>query len=235
MKALALLPAHGEAANLAQVVGELRRLQPGLEVLVVDDASDDETGELLPSLGVRWLRLCTHLGVGGAVRAGLRYARQRGFDTVVRLDADGQHPVEAVPRLLEALAPGGADVALGSRHLAPGSYRSPLGRRAAQRVLALGLSALTRRSVTDPTSGFWAFGPRAVRLLSHHHPTGYAEPELTLLLAANGLSVREVPVQMRERQAGASSLTLPRALGALARAALAMLVVPMRTPEVLDD
>jgi hypothetical protein len=74
-----------------------------------------------------------------------------------------------------------------------------------------------------------------VALLSRHHPTGYAEPELGLLLAANGLSVAEVPVQMRERLAGASTLTLPRALGALARAALAMVVAPLRQPEVADE
>jgi glycosyltransferase involved in cell wall biosynthesis len=229
-RALALLPAHNEGASLEGLVRELQRLRPDLDVLVVDDASTDATPEILPTLPVRWLRLHLHLGVGGAMRAGLRYALGLGYQEVIRLDADGQHRPDLARLLLDALRQHQADAVLGSRYKAPTGYRTPAARRLAQRVLATSLSVLTGRPVTDPTSGFWAFGPRAIRLLAEHHPTGYAEPELTLLLSRNGLSVHEVPVEMRDRTAGESTLTLTRASAAVARAVLAMVMVPLRAP-----
>jgi glycosyltransferase involved in cell wall biosynthesis len=227
---LAILPAHNERENLARVVAELRSGLPGVDVLVVDDCSDDDTESLLEELGVYWLRLGLRLGVGGAVRAGLRYAKHHGYRGAVRLDADGQHPTAAARMLIDAVEREGVDAASGSRYQQASGYQTPAARRLAQRVLSSGLSLLTRRSVTDPTSGLWAFGRKAMRFLSEAHPTGYGEPELTLLLATRGLSVREVPVEMRARAAGESTLTLPRALVALVRAALAMVIVPLRGP-----
>ena len=97
-----------------------------------------------------------------------------------------------------------------------------------QAGLAACLSAVTRKRVTDPTSGFWLFGPRALRLLSGHHPAGYAEPELLLFLSRNKLRVAEIPIRMRPRIAGRTSLTAPRAVFALARTALAFVIVPFR-------
>jgi glycosyltransferase involved in cell wall biosynthesis len=234
---LAVLPAYNEGQNLARVVADLRAGLPGVDILVVDDASDDDTDEVVESLGVYWLRLGLRLGVGGAVRAGLRYAKRNGYRGAVRVDADGQHPAGAARLLIETVESQHADAASGSRYQQANGYQTPAGRRLAQRVLSGGLSLLTGRSVTDPTSGLWAFGPRALRLLAHAHPTGYAEPELTLLLAAQGLRVVEVPVEMRARAAGESTLTMPRAMLALARAALAMVIVPLQVPleELADD
>ena len=228
MRALALIPAHKEAASLPSVVRELRERRPALDILVVDDASDDETPALLPSLGVRWLRLPVHLGIGGALRAGLRYARRLDAEAVVRVDGDGQHDAREVGRLLAPIERDAADAVQGSRYLDAGDYPTPGLRRLGQRALALAMARLAGQPVTDPTSGFWAFGPRAVSLLGAHHPTGYPEPELRLFLARNGLRVREVPVRMRTRLAGHSSLTVPRAGLAMARIALALLVVPLR-------
>jgi glycosyltransferase involved in cell wall biosynthesis len=225
---LVVIPAHNESASLAGVIDELRRRVAGVEILVVDDGSDDGSERLIASLGVRYLRFPVCLGVGSAMRAGIRFARRLGHDTVVRVDADGQHCADQLEELLKPLAGGEHDVAHGSRYSAPSAYRTPLMRRVGQRVIALLLSRLTGERVTDPTSGFWAFGPRAVELLAEHHPTGYGEPELRLLLHRNGLRVREVAVNMRGRTAGRSSLTVPRAALAIARMLLAMIVVPLR-------
>lgn len=239
MKALALIPAYNEAASLPRVVGELRRHWPALPVLVVDDASPDATPEVLADLerggtGLRWLRLGQRLGVGGALRAGLRYARLLGHDTVVRVDGDGQHGADQIDRLLAPIREGRADAVQGSRYLGAAGHRPPPFTRAGQQALAALLSALTGETVTDPTSGFWAFGPRAVRVLGDHHPTGYPEPELRLFLHRNRLRVAEAPVEMRDRLAGRTSLTVPRAGLALARFALAMVVVPLRAAVEAD-
>jgi hypothetical protein len=224
---LGLIPAHNEAPNLAAVVAELRAEWPDLDVLVVDDGSTDRTASLLEQLDVRWLQFPERLGIGSAMRAGLRYAARLGYDVVVRLDGDGQHRAEDIERLLGPIDQGRADVVLGSRFASPDAGNTGIV-RLAQRLLGACLSALTGNRVTDPTSGFCVLGPRAVRVLAEHHPTGYAEPELRLFLSRNALKAVEVPVRERSRLNGRTSLTPGRAIGAGGRVVLAMLVVPLR-------
>ena len=230
MRTLILVPAFNEAAALPALVAEIRSQAPAHEILVVDDGSGDTTHELLPALGVRWIRLPERRGPGVAVRVGLRYAARRGFDVVVRLDGDGQHPVRHLPALVDPLVHGRADVVIGSRFThdrrAPST---PLTRRVIQRGLGIVLTALTGRRVTDPTSGLWAFGPQALAVLAEHHPSGYPEPELRLFLSRNRLRAVEVPVTMRERPAGHTSLTARRTSAAMARLILHLLVVPLRS------
>ena len=104
-----------------------------------------------------------------------------------------------------------------------------------KRALAAGLSVVTGRRVTDPTSGSWAFGARALDLLRRTHPTGYPEPELFLLLNRNGLGVEEVPIRVRPRLAGKTSLTWARTGQAFARTLLAMVIVPLRRAEDIGE
>ncbi len=223
---LVVVPAFNEASNLPRVVSDVRRALPEADVLIVNDGSSDATESLLPSLGVPWLTMSQRVGVGGAVRTGIRYAARRGYRYVVRVDGDAQHRACDIGRLLVPVLSGHADAAIGSRFLARGSGGGL--RRMSQLALAGLLTLLTGRRVTDPTSGFWLFGPRALALLARHHPGGYAEPELVLLLSRNGVRVVEVPIRMRPRLAGRTSLTAPRALIALARTVLALIVVPFR-------
>jgi hypothetical protein len=166
------------------------------------------------------------------MRAGLRYAARLGYDVAVRLDGDGQHDGADIEALLGPLHAHDADVVIGTRYgggsgAVIGGNRT--GRFRLGRVpLALCLTALTDRRVTDPTSGFCAFGPAAIRLLSEHHPDGYAEPELRLFLSRNGLRATEVPVRTRPRLSGWTSLTPARVALAVARVVLAVVIVPLR-------
>jgi hypothetical protein len=224
---LCIIPAHNEAESLPAVIGELRDVRPDLHILVVDDGSTDDTPALLRELDVRWLRLPYRMGIGSAVRAGLRYAGRLGFAAVVRLDGDGQHRVTDIRSLLEPIADGTADVVLGSRFTRGSDPSSGLV-RFLQRALAAVLSVLTGSRVTDPTSGFFAAGPKAMAILAEHHPTGYAEPELRLLMSRSVLRVLEVPIDGRSRFRGSTSLTPARMAAAAARVLLAVLIVPLR-------
>ena len=240
-RVLGIIPAHNEAPNLPAVLAEVRACCPSLAVLVVDDGSTDGTASLLDTLGIRWLGFPERMGIGSAMRAGLRYAVRLGYDAAVRLDGDGQHPPDEIERMLEPLRKGEADVVLGSRYISPSTQRperpwtedrpadvrNPFV-RITQRLLASCLSTLTGRVVTDPTSGFYALGPKALSLLASHHPTGYPEPELRLFLSRNGLTAVEVPVRARPRLAGRTSLMPTRWTAAGARMLLALLVVPLR-------
>src|SRR4051794_38861631 len=151
---LALVPAFNEALNLTRVVRELRRTAPALDILVVNDGSTDDTADLLPTLGVDWLALAQRVGVGGAVRAGLRYAAREGYDYVVRVDGDGQHRGCDVGRLLAPVVQGRLDVSIGSRYVGR-TFRLPRllwPRRLSQAALAACLTVWTGRRFTDPTS-----------------------------------------------------------------------------------
>jgi glycosyltransferase involved in cell wall biosynthesis len=227
LRVLGLIPAYNERENLPSVVAEIRSTFPALDLLVIDDGSTDGTAEWLEQHRVRWLQFPERMGIGGAMRAGLRYAVRSGYQAAVRIDGDGQHRPEEIARLLAPIRHGTADVALGSRYARPGSGRRGVA-RLAQRVLGACISALVGGRVTDPTSGFCAVGRRAMRMLAEHHPTGYPEPELRLLLNHHDLEVVEVPVEARSRLAGASSLTPARLTIAGARVLLAMLIVPLR-------
>src|SRR5207244_2739813 len=155
-------------------------------------------------LDVNGLRFPERLGIGNAVRAGLRYASDRAYDIVVRLDGDGQHSAADIDGLLAPLEHGRADVVLGSRYLEPAVARMGFV-RVAKRLLAMCLSAVVGDTVTDPPSGFYALGPDAIRMLAEHHPTGYPEPELRLLLSRSTMRVVETPVRERPRLFGWTS------------------------------
>jgi glycosyltransferase involved in cell wall biosynthesis len=226
-RTLCLIPAYNEEANLPVVIGEVRASCPHLDILVVDDGSTDSTGAVAERLGVRWLRLPDRMGVGSAMRAGLRYAALLGCEAAVRIDADGQHRAADIDRVLGPIVDGRADVVLGSRFAASDSSHGIV--RTVQRTLGACLSALTGNRVTDPTSGFCALGPRAIRVLAEHHPTGYGEAELRLFMSRNALKVVETPVAERARLSGRTTLTPGRLTAAGARALLAMVIVPLRS------
>ena len=226
IRVLGVIPAYNEVDNLAAVIGDVRRFQPSLDIVVIDDGSTDGSASLLPTLGVRWLSFPQRLGIGSAMRAGIRYGARAGYHACVRLDGDGQHSAADIEALLAPIRMDAADVVLGSRFVAEQAAGSKT--RILQRLLAGCLSFLTGSRVTDPTSGFCAFGPRALRVLAEHHPTGYPEPELRLFLSRNRLRTVEIAVAARPRLGGKTSLTTARLLGASARVFLAMVIVPLR-------
>ena len=238
-RVLVVIPAWNEAQSLPAVLREISEHLPDVGVLVVNDGSADETSAVARSCGVQVLDLPFNLGVGGAMRAGFRYALAEGYGSVVQVDADGQHDPREVPRLLAGLAH--ADVVIGARFADQGEYTVRGPRRWAMRVLAGVLSRLAHTRLTDATSGFRAAGPQAIRLFAVHYPSEYLGDTLESLVIAlrSGLTVEQVGVSMRERSAGRPSQRPIEAAIYLLRACLALgisltrprqLMVP--TPEV---
>jgi len=205
MRTLVVIPAYNEGGNIAQVVSDVRASFGG-EVAVVDDGSDDDTAGLARAAGATVLRHPCNLGIGAAVQTGFLYALAHGCDQVLRLDGDGQHDPAFIPRFLDLLATGEADIVVGSRFLAREGYQSTLVRRGGIVILGL-LSALVGARVTDPTSGYWGLSRRAVELLARYQPDDYPETQALVLAARAGCRIREVPVVMQARSAGRSSIS----------------------------
>ena len=203
-----VVPAYDEEPTVGAVVRGCRAALPGAAVLVVSDGSSDGTAAAARAAGAAVLELPCNLGVGPAVQAGLQWAHARGFDRVARLDADGQHPPEEIPKLLARMDETGADFVVGSRFLPGSSFEvgSTPARRAGNRALARFLSIVCRCRVTDPTSGLWCADRKLVRYFAHRYPVEYPEPEAMALLRRQGYSMAEVPVRVLPRQAGVSHL-----------------------------
>jgi glycosyltransferase involved in cell wall biosynthesis len=205
---LAVVPAYNEAATVGTVVGALHRDAPGWDVLVIDDGSTDDTAAVAAAAGARVVRLPFNLGIGGAVQAGFRYAREEQYDLMVQVDGDGQHVPSEIPRLLEAhAADPRLDMVCGSRFLSEDHrYPAPISRRTGIHLFAFLLSRIVGQRVSDPTSGFRLYNRRAIGLFARDYPHDYPEVEAVLMLHHHRLTMREVPVLMYERGGGQSSI-----------------------------
>jgi glycosyltransferase involved in cell wall biosynthesis len=211
MRILMVVPAKNEQSALSDLVHGLRT-QIGAqaldsEIVVVDDGSTDRTAEVSLAAGARVVRLCSNLGIGGAVQSGLRLALREGFDCAIQVDGDGQHPPAELPKLLGKLTAAPApDLVIGTRYLSQEGFRSTLLRRLGGRWLRVLLRVIAGLRVTDPTSGYRLYGRRALELFAQSYPYDYPEPESLAIAQAAGLHITEVPVRMQERKAGRSSI-----------------------------
>lgn len=211
MKVLVAVPALNEGAVLAQVLASLATVHPLRDVVVVDDGSTDSTASIARAAGARVISHAINLGVGAAMGTAFKYAARRGYDAVIQFDGDGQHRPEFIAPLVAALAD--ADVVIGSRYAAGGTYRSSAARRGVQRFIARVASAYARTRLTDATSGFRIAGPRAVAVFAQHYPVEWLGDtvESIVLATRQGLRVREIPVGMDERLTGTPSQSILRA------------------------
>jgi glycosyltransferase involved in cell wall biosynthesis len=201
-----LIPAYNENASLPALLAEVRRVLPATDIIVVSDGSVDATARVAREGGAIVLDLPCNLGVGGAVQAGFRFAVEKGYEQVVRIDGDGQHPPSEIPKLLECMRRDPADLVIGVRASTGDGYQAKGVRSIGIKCLACFLSLICRQKITDPTSGFWLMNRPLVFCFAGEYPEEYPEPEALAMLRRQGFAMREVPVQFRARQHGTSSI-----------------------------
>jgi glycosyltransferase involved in cell wall biosynthesis len=226
MRTLLIIPAFNEHGSIQGVINAVRPYVDG-DVVVIDDGSEDDTSELARAAGAVVIRHPCNLGIGAAVQTGFLYGLTRGYDYVVRQDGDGQHDPAQIPRLLEVLQGGNADIVVGSRFLAREGYQSTWVRRAGIFVLGI-VSSLVGTRITDPTSGYWAVNRHALTVLARSHPDDYPETEALAMASRAGCRVQEVPVVMYARIAGRSSISALYSGFYMLKVVLALLVGRLR-------
>jgi glycosyltransferase involved in cell wall biosynthesis len=228
---LAIVPAYNEEEIIARTVDEIRRFAPEFDVLVVDDGSTDRTAASAAATSASVLQLPFNLGIGGAMQSGYIYALERGYEMAVQVDGDGQHDPRNINDLLRQLQSDPAlNMVTGSRFLERhgGGDRSSVPRRAGIGIFARVVSLVTGQRVTDPTSGFRMTDRLGIALFARDYPHDYPEIEAILLMHAHRLRSCEVPVRMRPRTSGVSSISQIQPIYYMVKVLLAIFVTLFR-------
>lgn len=229
-KILVIMPAWNEEDTIGSTIEEIRQAVPWVDVLVVNDGSADRTSQIAKASGAIVMDLPFNLGVGGAMRAGYTFAKKYHYDSAIQVDADGQHDPRDIPAVLAGLER--ADISIGARFAEKGNYKASGPRWWAMQMLAWILSRLGKTRLTDATSGFRAGNRRAIEQYVRHFPAEYLGDTIDSLVVAvrSGLTVTQVPVEMRPRQGGTPSAAPWKAAIYLFRAMFSMFIALTRKP-----
>lgn len=227
---LIIMPAWNEEETVGSTIRELKESAPWADLLVVDDGSRDATSKIASAAGAAVLVLPYNLGVGGAMRAGFTYAKRFGYSQAIQVDADGQHDPRDIAAVLEGLER--ADISIGARFADKGNYKATGPRRWAMIFLATVISRLAHTRLTDVTSGFRAANARAIAQYCEHYPAEYLGDTIDSLVVAlrSGLTVTQIPVEMRPRQGGTPSNNPVKAAIYLGRSVFALFIAMTRRP-----
>jgi len=205
MRALVIVPCYNEQETIASLYREIRE-KTKYDVIIVNDCSTDDSRAVLLQEGIPFLDLPLNLGIGGAVQTGYRYALCKGYDITVQVDGDGQHDPGQIDLLIAPIEQEKADLVIGSRYIGKAGYQSSVMRRVGIRIFKILIYSLSGKVITDATSGFRAANRKTMQLFDTHYASDYPEPESNMLALKNKLKVCEIPVTMRERQGGKSSI-----------------------------
>lgn len=203
-KSIVIIPAYNEEKRIAAVVAGVRASLPDAVVAVINDSSRDDTIAAARQAGAMVVSHPFNMGYGAAIQTGYKYARDKGYDFLVQLDADGQHDPACIPALLAPVISGEADIVIGSRFLGT-SYRPPLARRAGMALFRRIVCLVTGEAITDTTSGFQAFNRDVIRFFaSDVFPVDYPDADMLIMLHRAEFRISEVPVRMYENSEGKS-------------------------------
>lgn len=223
-KILIIIPAYNEAENIVHVVKSMMEQAPQYDYLVVNDGSTDKTLAICEQENFRYLDLSINMGIGGAVQAGYIYAYKNNYDIAVQMDGDGQHDVAYLEKLLEPIMADEADVVIGSRFLEKEGFQTSASRRTGINILSSLIWITTGKRIKDVTSGYRAVNRMFIEIYSKDYPTDYPEPEAIVSAMMHLGRVCEVPVQMRAREGGVSSITFKKSIYYMIKVTLAILI-----------
>jgi len=223
MKILLIIPAYNEEKNLLSVITSLQQICPQCDILVVDDCSNDGTSKVCKNVNVNVVSLPVNLGIGGAVQTGYKYASYFGYDIAIQVDGDGQHNAEYINDLIEKIS-GGVDLCIGSRFIEKQGFQSTALRRVGINYFSKLIKLLSKKLITDPTSGFRACNRRVIECFAKEYPTDFPEPETAIYICKRDFSICEIPVIMNDRVEGKSSITKIKSIYYMIKVSIAIII-----------
>lgn len=226
MKTLVIIPAYNEQDAILNTVKDVESCGCDVDVVVINDCSTDATRKILEDNGINHINLPINLGIGGGVQTGYKYALEKGYDIAIQFDGDGQHDASYLGKMIEALEKDGADIAIGSRYVANSKegFQSTAMRRFGIGFLSCLIRILSGVKVYDVTSGMRAVNKKMIEVYANDYEQDYPEPEAILLAGLKGAVIKEVPVVMRERQGGKSSISSWKSAYYMIKVSMALII-----------
>lgn len=224
MKVLIIIPAYNEEKSLPGLIANIETHLPEIEYIIINDGSVDNTKRLCREKGYKVINLPINSGIGVAVQTGYRYAAENGYDIAVQIDGDGQHDITFLDDIIAPIEKGEADVVIGSRFINKEGFQSSGARRMGIRILSTLIWVCAGIKVKDVTSGFRAVNKRFIDIFSDDYSKDYPEPEAIVTTKMYGGKIVEVPVLMKERISGRSSITMWKSVYYMIKVSLAILV-----------
>lgn len=237
MKTLIIIPVYNESASIGGILDEIAETFPQYDILVVNDASTDESGRIAAAnSNAVVVNLPFNLGIGGAVQTGFKYARENDYEIALQFDGDGQHQVTEISKLIPVIEEGKADIVIGSRfNKKTVGFTTHSLRRVGIWIFQWFSYMMIGQKITDHTSGFRAYNRKSFCFLANHYPTDYPEPEVVILLGRNHFVITEVFTQMLRRQGGVSSIPVAKGPYYMVKVMLAMFMASIRSRIITDD
>ena len=228
MKKIVIIPAYNEISNIRTTVQDILDHAPGFDYVIINDCSQDGTMRFCTEQGMNIINLPVNLGIGGAVQTGYLYAWRNGYDVAVQFDGDGQPDASYLGEMADFLREQQADMVIGSRYIKKEGFQSSGIRQFGIRYFSALIKLLTGKRVTDPTSGMRMVNRDVMKIYSEDYPVDYPEPESVVTILRMGKKVSEIPVIMRERQGGVSSISPRKAVYYMIKVTLAILMECLR-------
>lgn len=235
MKKLIIIPAYNESENIENTVKDIQEKAPDFDYVIINDCSADNTREICEANGFNIVNLPVNLGIGGAVQTGYKYACKYGYDIAVQVDGDGQHDPAFLNEMAETLIKEDADMLIGSRFLEKEGFQSSKIRRVGISYFTWLIKLLTGKKITDPTSGLRMINRKLIEIFAESYPRDYPEPESVVHVIRLKKKVVEIPVVMRERQGGSSSIRFFSSIYYMIKVTIAILTEKMRRYDIRED
>lgn len=228
MKKIIIIPAYNEEENIERTVNAIQKSAQGFDYVIINDCSTDNTRKICEEKEFNIVNLPINLGIGGAVQTGYKYAYENGYDVAVQVDGDGQHDPEFLNKMAEHLEKNNLDMVIGSRFIEKEGFQSSKSRRIGILFFSNMITLLTGKKITDPTSGLRMAGKNVIALFAKDYPQDYPEPESIVAVLRRKMKVEEIPVVMRERTGGVSSISLNKSIYYMIKVTLAILIETIR-------
>lgn len=228
MKKLIIIPAYNEADNIKRTVEDVRTNADEYDYVIINDCSTDTTREICEQSQYNIINLPINLGIGGAVQTGYKYAYENGYDIAVQIDGDGQHDPAFLKLMEKELIENNLDMVIGSRFIDKKGFQSSVIRRFGIKYFMVLIKMITGTKITDSTSGLRMVGRKGIVLFANSYPKDYPEPESVVALLRENGRVKEIPVVMRARQGGVSSINFGKSIYYMIKVTLAILLARIR-------
>ena len=228
MKKLIIIPAYNEQESIKKTVEDIMEKAPHFDYIVINDCSTDKTKEICETEEFNVIHLPVNLGIGGAVQTGYLYAARNGYDIAVQVDGDGQHDPQFLSKMADYMEAEHADMVIGSRFIDKEGFQSSGARRVGIKYFTMLIKLLTGTKITDPTSGLRMVNREIIEFFAEEYPKDYPEPESVVAILRRKKKVLEIPVIMRERGGGVSSISMKKSVYYMIKVSLAILIERIR-------